>query len=337
MTKHVPELVGVDLPPLTHYQAETAVRHLVRRVPVASADATVGEILASLPGRIFDAVDGVYIVDREHRLQGVIRLRDLLHMPSEQPVAKAITGKPPMVHANEDQERMASLAIKHSLAAVPVVDDAGRLLGVVPARSLIRILRREHMEDLQRLAGIHAQQAQVHEAFEASPAHRLRDRFPWLAIGLVGSMIATAIMAHFEAVLEARVTVAFFVPAIVYLADAIGTQTEAIAVRFLSLEQAPLHRLLVGELAAGLLIGVSLAAVIFPAVLLGFNDLPLAIAVAAAVVAAGGSAATMGLVFPWLLARAGKDPALGSGPVATILQDVLSILIYFGFVLWLVV
>jgi magnesium transporter len=120
------------------------------------------------------------------------------------------------------------------------------------------------------------------------------------------------------------------------MADAIGTQTEAIAVRFLSLEQAPLRRLLWGELTAGLLIGVSLGAVIFPAVMLAFNDLNLAIAVTAAVVAAAGCAATVGLFFPWLLARAGKDPALGSGPVATIIQDVLSILIYFGFVMWLV-
>jgi magnesium transporter len=144
-------------------------------------------------------------------------------------------------------------------------------------------------------------------------------------------------MPRFEAVLETRIAVAFFVPAIVYLADAIGTQTEAIAVRYLSLEQAPLHRLLGGELAAGVLIGASLGVVIFPAVSLAFNDLPLAFAVSGAVVVAGACAASVGSFFPWLFARAGKDPALGSGPVATIIQDVLSILIYFGFVLWLVV
>ncbi|MBI2319397.1 MAG: magnesium transporter [Betaproteobacteria bacterium] len=84
-----------------------------------------------------------------------------------------------------------------------------------------------------------------------------------------------------------------------------------------------------------MLIGASLGAVILPVMLLAFNDFPLAISVSGAVVAAGACAALVGSFFPWLLARAGKDPALGSGPVATIIQDVLSILIYFGFVSWL--
>lgn len=322
-------------PPLARHQAETAARHLVRRVPRASATETAGAVLARLVGQSYDTVDSVCIVDERDRLQGLIRLRDLLPASPASRLGDIMNAKPPLVHSDEDQERIALLAIRHGLAAVPVVGDYGQLLGVVPARVLLRILRREHMEDLHRLAGIHARQARVHEAFEASPAHRLRDRFPWLAVGLVGSMIATAVMARFEAVLEARVAVAFFVPAIVYLADAIGTQTEAITVRYLSLEQAPLHRLLGGELAAGMLIGASLGAVILPVMLLAFNDFPLAISVSGAVVAAGACAALVGSFFPWLLARAGKDPALGSGPVATIIQDVLSILIYFGFVSWL--
>jgi len=338
MTKHGARTPAEpSAPALSHHQAETAARHLLRRVPVAGAEDTVRAVLEGLVGRSFDTVDAVYVVDAEHRLEGVIRLRDLLAMPGDRKLGEAINGKPPRVHADEDQERIASLAIKHNLAAVPVVDSAGKLLGVVPARVLLRILRREHLEDLHRLAGIHAQQARVHEAFEATPVHRLRDRFPWLAVGLAGSIIATVIMARFEAVLEARVAIAFFVPAIVYLADAIGTQTEAIAVRFLSLEQAPLHKLLAGELTAGLLIGICLGAVTFPAVWLGFQDVRLAVAVTAAVIAAGACAATVGLAFPWLLARLGLDPALGSGPVATIIQDVLSILIYFAFVMWLVI
>lgn len=324
-------------PSLAHRQAETAARHLVRRVPRASAAETAGAVLARLAGQSYDTVDSVCVIDERDRLQGLIRLRDLLPAAPASKLGDIMNAKPPRVHPDEDQERIALLAIRHGLAAVPVVGDDGRLLGVVPARTLLRILRREHMEDLHRLAGIHARQARVHEAFEASPAHRLRDRFPWLAVGLLGSMIATGVMARFEAVLDARVAVAFFVPAIVYLADAIGTQTEAITVRYLSLEQAPLHRLLAGELAAGVLIGASLGAVVLPAVWLAFDDLPLAIAVSGAVVAAGGCAASVGLFFPWLLSRAGMDPALGSGPVATIIQDVLSILIYFGFVLWLVV
>jgi magnesium transporter len=143
-------------------------------------------------------------------------------------------------------------------------------------------------------------------------------------------------MARFERVLEARVAVAFFIPAIVYLADAVGTQTEAIMVRYLSAGHAPLGRLLRGELLTGLLIGLCLSLFVFPATLLAFGDVRLAAAVTVAVAVAGVVASAVGLVFPWLLSRAGRDPAFGSGPVATVIQDVLSLLIYFAAVVAIV-
>jgi magnesium transporter len=115
---------------------------------------------------------------------------------------------------------------------------------------------------------------------------RARDRLPWLLVGFLGSFLATFVMSRFEGLLEARLAVAFFVPGIVYLADAIGTQTEAIAVRGLSLSRASLRDLLAGELRTGLLIGAVLGVLSFPAVLLAFADVWLALAVALALLTA---------------------------------------------------
>jgi magnesium transporter len=143
-------------------------------------------------------------------------------------------------------------------------------------------------------------------------------------------------MSRFEAGLATLPAIAFFVPGLVYLADAIGTQTEAVAVRGLSLSGTPLLHLLAGEVRTGLLIGALLALFIGPAAWIAYGNGRLALAVALAVAAAGAVAAMLGLLLPWLLQRAGKDPAYGSGPLATIVQDVLSLLIYFGFVSWLV-
>ena len=136
-------------------------------------------------------------------------------------------------------------------------------------------------------------------------------------------------VSRFERTLESYIAISFFIPGIVYLADAIGTQTEAIAVRGLSLSNASLRHLLFGELYTGFLIGLSLAGISFPFVLLAFGDFRLALAVALAIVTAGTIATTVGLLLPWILSHAGKDPAFGSGPVATIIQDVLSLFIYF--------
>jgi magnesium transporter len=175
---------------------------------------------------------------------------------------------PAAVHPDEDQERIAGLAILHKLAAVPVVGSDGRFLGVVPPQALIEILRREHVEDLHRLAGIQHADAQAREAIEGPPILRVRHRLPWLLVGLLGSVMAPFVVAHFERALEAHVAVAFFIPGIVYLADAIGTQTETVSVRGLSLSHAPFRHLLAGELGTGLLIGVSLGSLAFLGVLI---------------------------------------------------------------------
>jgi magnesium transporter len=127
-------------------------------------------------------------------------------------------------------------------------------------------------------------------------------------------------------------SIAFFVPGLVYLADAIGTQAEAVAVRGLSLSHAGLGFLVGGEIRTGILIGLVLGALTLPGVWLVFGDLNLALAIASALVVAGGIATTIGLFLPWLLDRLGSDPAYGSGPLATIIQDLLSLLTYFAIV-----
>ena len=106
--------------------------------------------------------------------------------------------------------------------------------------------------------------------------------------------------------------------------------------RGLSLSHSRLGRLLGGELRTGLLIGGVLAALALPMVWLAFGDLRLALAVTLALAGASLVASVLGLTLPWLLGRLGIDPAYGSGPLATIVQDVLSLLIYFGCVTTLV-
>lgn len=309
---------------------ETAAHHIVAGVPRARASATASEARALFAARSFDCADIVCVLDDEDRLQGVVPVSELLGLADDAPLVGAMHSRWPRVHPDVDQERVASLALHHAMSAIAVVDRTGRLLGVVPGAALMRILRREHVEDLHRFAGIGREAHRAREAIEEPPLRRARDRLPWLIVGLAGSMLATWVMSRFEAALSAKVALAFFVPGIVYLADAIGTQTEAIAVRGLSLSHASIGQLIGGELRTGLIIGLTLGALTFPAVWLVFGEWRLAAAVAGSLVFAGGIATTIGLALPWLLTRIGADPAYGSGPFATIIQDVLSILIYFA-------
>lgn len=314
----------------------TAAEHLVKLVPTVYAGDTVSVALASLKEQSFESATAMYVIDNNGHLIGLVPLYRVLTDSVNRKMADLMRSDPPIAFLDDDQERVAAIAVQHGLSAVPVLDKELRFLGVVPAEALMRILRQEHIEDLHRLAGIVDGESQAHLSMEAPPLKRVKDRLPWLLVGLFGSMLATWVMVYFEATIQARIAVAFFVPGIVYLADAIGTQTEAIIVRGISLSNNySMSRLLIGELKTGLLIGLSLGLIAFPAVLLFFGDVRLALAVSLSIITAGGVATSIGMLLPWLLSKAGKDPALGSGPMATIIQDVLSILIYFLIVILL--
>ena len=322
--------------PFEHYTTDSQAMHrrrgeplpVVTELAVASRDETAADVLHRLHSGAAGFMDVVHVVDAHRRLHGAVPLPALLTAPASAPVA-SLMQPVSAVGAATHPEHAASHALRHALLAVPVVDRGGRLVGVVPARALMQILRREHVEDLRHMAGIRRETTLARNAIEAPPMRGARDRLPWLLVGLAGSMVATFVMARFEAALQAKIALAFFVPAIVYLADAIGTQTEAIAVRGLSLSHVPMRTLVWAEMRTGLLIGLALGALVWPAIAWVFDDRALATAVALSLIAAGTVATTIGLLLPWTLSRLGRDPALGSGPIATIVQDVLSLAIYF--------
>ena len=316
-------------PPNANYRNETAQQHMVTRVPTAAAGESAGAVLARLAGVQFDYAGAVYVLDTQGRLDGLVPITLLLAAQPQTPLSALLQPVPPPAHPETDQEHVATLAIRHNVTAAPIVDAQYRFLGVVPPQALLEVLRHEHVEDLHRLAGIRHENTRARHAIEDPPLRRARDRLPWLLAGLAGTALATLVMASFERALQANIVIAFFVPGIVYLADAIGTQTETIAVRGLSLSHAPFATVVGGEARTGAIIGLILAlCALFP-VWWWFQDARLAFSVAIALFIAGTAATTIGVVFPWALARLGRDPAYGSGPLATIVQDVLSLVIYF--------
>jgi magnesium transporter len=311
-------------------QPESAEYHILRNVPSARADATCGEILQMLRLKRYQYADVVVVVDEAGAVLGMVSTGELVAQSPDTSVRRAM--HPDIVPANlsMDQEHVASLALDNALGSAPVVDERGRFIGLVPPQTLLAVLRREHIEDLHRLTGILRETQVARDAIEGPPLRRAAHRLPWLFVGLAGSAVAALVMAQFEAVLRAHLALIFFLPGIVYIADAIGTQTEAIAVRGLSISRSSLSTLLLGELWTGILIGAILGGTSFLALWAVMGDSQLALAVAMAVFAASGLATAIGLLLPWTFHKLGFDPAYGSGPLATVVQDVLSLLVYFA-------
>lgn len=321
---------------LRRHAPKTPLGHFDPHLLVGSADETAAALRER--ARQTPTSDWILacVVDTGGHLVGALTLAELLVLPETALLGDACRRDVERVVTGTDEEHVASIALDRGAMALPVVDDAGRLVGVVGPKRLMHILRREHVEDLHRLAGITREESMARHAIEDPPMRRARHRLPWLLVGLFGSALATLVMSRFEATLAALPAIAFFVPGLVYLADAIGTQSEAVAVRGLSLSHARIGTLIGGELRTGLLLGAVLAAVAFPLTWWVFDQQALAMAVALALAGASAAASMLGLLLPWLLHRLDIDPAYGSGPLATIIQDVLTLLVYFGSVSWLV-
>ncbi|MDJ0628271.1 MAG: magnesium transporter [Rhodobacter sp.] len=318
-----------DTVPITlAYHREAAAAHMLTRIPQAHIDTPVDSVVQQLRGQQFESADTVFVTDHEGRLEGIVRINDLFANGALK-IGEIMEPEHQAVRPGDDQEQIAALAIRLNMIAVPVVDEDGRLIGAVPPEALFRILREEHMEDLQRIAGIAAHEEGPGAALDAPLRDRFRRRIPWLIFGLFASSVITVVMIGFEHTLATNVSVAFFVPALVYIAGAIGSQAVSVSVRGLATHDVSIRTLLRDEMLIGLAIGAVLGLIAAGAVLGVFGDAVLALAVGLAVLGGGAVSAVVGFALPWAFQRVGSDPAMGSGPICTIIQDAASLTIYF--------
>lgn len=319
----------VDEVPPRRYELETAGHLALKRVPIVLRSKSVGDARQLMRSADFESVDLILLTDPAGRHTASVELRALVENDDATPLASIARTDWPAIFADMDQEDAAAIAIREKVTVLPVVDENGRPVGLLAAHTLIDVLGREHREDVHLMAGILREREGARHALEDPPLSRVARRLPWLLAGLALSSAATGVMASFEKTLQSNVMIAFFIPAIVYLADAVGTQTEAIAVRGLSTRNQSMIALLWSEVLTGAIIGLILGVLAFAGVWIVFGSITVATGVGVSLFAAGAIASGIGLMFPWVLGRIGLDPAFGAGPVATIVQDVLTIMIYF--------
>jgi magnesium transporter len=263
------------------------------------------------------------------RLVGIVPVERLL-VAGDDALLESLMDRPPAVASpDDDPERVASLAARSGARSVAVVDEWGRFLHMVAPESVIAVLSEEHEEDMARIGGFLARSGSARSAAEEDVRLRLWHRLPWLAIGLIGAMASAGIVASFEEDLEREVLLAFFVPAVVYMADAVGTQTETVVIRGMALGVS-LKSIARRELATGAIIGCLLAVVFFVFARVVWGEARIAAVVSLALLVSASVATVIAMCLPYALQRLGRDPAFGSGPLATVIQDLLSIAAYFA-------
>lgn len=313
---------------------EIAAELLTADVPTCAPGDAADEIRRGLLGHRFESAHEIAVV-RDGSLIGLIPVEELLAADDGAAAADIMDADPARIAPGMDQEMAAWHAVQHREAGLAVVDADGRFLGLIPAYRLLGVLLHEHDEDLARIGGFMRGSAAARTAVQEPIARRLWHRLPWLLVGLAGAVLAAAIVGGFEEQLSRNVLLAFFIPGIVYMADAVGTQTETLVIRGLSVG-VPIRRVVVGELLTGVVVGAILGAAFFPIGYLAWGDGEVAVAVSLALFAASSVATLVAMSLPTLLHHLKVDPAFGSGPLATVVQDLLSILIYFAIALAIV-
>lgn len=297
------------------------------RVPLAAPTETVGDVRAALPGQKLDDAGAVVVLSDDKVPVGLVPIARLLTARAEARIGDIMDADPPVVRPGTPPEPIARRMIDRKESCVAVVDDRNRFRGLIPGYRMLSVLLTEHDEDVARLGGYLASTRRARHAAEEVVTRRLLHRLPWLMIGLIGAMASAGIVGAFESQLDARVLLAFFLPGVVYMADAVGTQTEAVLIRGLS-AGVTVRSVVWRELGTGLAVGLAIGAAFLPFALVAWGDATVAVAVAVALVASCSIATIVAMALPALFQRLGRDPAFGSGPLATVIQDLLSIVAY---------
>jgi len=305
---------------------------MVSEVPLVGMNATISDVQELLESKKsnFESISYIYVIDEEKRLKGVLSIKELFRLPKKLKVRQVMKRKIISVRPSTDQERVALLAIEHNLKAIPVVDKRGYFQGVYPAHVILNILDQENIEDMLRFAGIHSFTDPARSIMNASAGILIRKRIPWLIIGLVGGLIAALVVSKFQQALETEILLAAFIPAIAYIADAIGTQTQTIFIRTLSINHALKIKIYLWrelKVGMGLALLLSLLAGVSISVLWSIK---LGIIIGSSFFATSIVAVAVAIIMPLVFFRLKIDPAIASGPFATVIRDIMSLLIYFG-------
>lgn len=304
----------------------TAAELMTREVPRGLADQTVAETLALLRGQSWKEAGHLYLVDSRKRLTGQVPMERLLFSDPANRLA-AIQGDPPLeVQPDDEAETVALRAVERHEADVAVVDTQRHLLGAIPIGQLLALLHEEHVDNFLRLGGVGTFHPKPTDALR--PLAAFRARIPWLALGLIGGFVAGGIAAAFELALRQEIALAFFLPLVVYMADAIGTQTETILVRALAYGRVSVWTQLFREGLVGCLTGGTIGVLAGLALWISDGRPALAVVVAVTLAVTAIVATLVASALPLALAHLGADPALASGPVVTVIQDILSVAIY---------
>ncbi|MBN2330409.1 MAG: magnesium transporter [Candidatus Aenigmarchaeota archaeon] len=309
-----------------------AEKYITKKVPVVPPNFTIRDTLEYIKDHIreFDSLDYVYVVENS-KLEGVFSMR-MLYSLNPRSKIENICKVPEIVKVGPNNRAVfaAYLSLKNKISSVPVVNDDGTFLGIIAKESILSILHKKHLEDKFVQAGIHRRHTEFEDVINVPIFETIKFRLLWLFVGLIGGLLAAGIVNYFEQTLSQNIMLAAFIPLVVYIADAVGTQLEAFSIRDFALHQRlDFSKYFMKQSLIVMIIATFLGITSLALCLILFGTFVIAVIIGISIVCATLSSVFTGLFIPFSFRKFKKDPASGSGPIGTIIQDILSVTIYF--------
>lgn len=312
------------------YPPETAGRIMTNRFVWIRSSYTVREAVDKFKvfAEFAESINYLYVIDEDRKLVGVVSYRDLLLAELDEKIRTIMYERIISVTVVTDQEVVAQIVERYDFLAIPVVDENNVLVGIVTVDDIIDIVIKEANEDIEKLSA-----SGKSIDFETKTLVAAARRLPWLILLLFIGVVSGRIISSFEDTLKQVVALAFFMPMIAGMTGNTGTQSLAVVVRGLisyDIDKGVIARLIARELGVGITIGMTCSILIAVIAYIWQGSLILGAVVGSSLFFTLIIGTLAGTVIPLILFRLKIDPAVASGPLITTLNDIFSLLTYFG-------
>lgn len=294
-------------------------------------------------GKDSETLNIIYVIDDKGKLIDDIKIREVLLAPAESKIHDLMDANFVELNVHDDQEKAVEVFKKYDRVALPVVDAYGFLIGIVTIDDMLDVAEEEATEDIHKLGGTEA----LEEPYiDTTVFEMVKKRGKWLVVLFIGEMLTASAMGFFEDQISKAVILTLFVPLIISSGGNSGSQAATLVIRAMSLGEIHLKdwwRVMRREIVSGFMLGIILGAVAFLRMIIwaifldgyGSHWMLVGLTVSLSLIGVVLWGTLTGSMLPFILRRFGADPATSSAPFVATLVDVVGIIIYFGFAIFL--
>ena len=292
---------------------------------------TVGQAMAHIKktGIHKETIYTCYITERR-KLVGIVSAKDLMTTDDDVPIKDLMETEIISVYTHSDQEQVAQLFTKYDLLALPVIDQDGRMVGIVTFDDAMDVMVDEATEDITKMAAINPSEKTY---FETSVLQHAKNRIPWLLILMFTSIITGTIITKYENAFAAIPLLVSFIPMLMDTGGNCGSQSATLIIRGIALDEirfTDLFKVMFKEFRISLIVGAFLAVANGVRIFIQYHNPGLAVVIACSLMGTVIMAKLVGCTLPLLAKKVNLDPAIMASPLITTLVDTFSILIYFN-------